>query len=96
VVEPYRRRHPHYQRRWRLVSKLREIRDEFAFGAQVLGERLAQVLALGARLAGSAGELVQVRAKTGTPLDAALVAAAALAGALDVLAGQFSALGLLG
>jgi hypothetical protein len=96
VVEPFRRRHPDYQRRWRLVSKLREIRDEITSGAQVVGERLAKVLAHSARVMGTAAGVAQVRAKTGTPLEAALAVAAELVSAMKALTAQVSALGLLG
>jgi hypothetical protein len=96
VVVPFRRRHPLYQRQWRLVSKFREIRDEIAIGAQLVGERLTRLVGQGGRLQRGADEPAQVRAKTGAPLTAALAAAAAIASALGALVTQVSALSLLG
>jgi hypothetical protein len=87
VVKPYRRRHPSYQRRRRIVVALREIRDEMLAAVGDAGKHLAGLVSRG-QLAMEDGalETVQVRAMTGKPLVEALAAAVSMLRALDELA----------
>ena len=82
VVRPFRRRHPGYQRRWRIVAGLREIRDEIGVMTDALGARLRTLLDRDrARCAEAASEPAQVHATAGQPLAAALGVVALLADA---------------
>lgn len=94
---PYRRRHPTYQRRWRLTQRLREIREETSGLLHRIGGRVCAVVAWGKSLVAlSTLEATQIRSITGESLRAALASAgefaelveqaAALAAKLDVCA----------
>jgi hypothetical protein len=50
VVVPFRARRTAYQREWRLLCSLREIRDAIAPAVRTVDRRLARVLARGDRL----------------------------------------------
>lgn len=77
VVVPFRKRHPGYQRRWRLVRSLGEIRDEIGLAVHGVGKRLSRVLARGRKEQALAeSEPAQARATTGKLLCSALAMAA--------------------
>ncbi len=96
VVAPYRQRHPGYQRRWRVVRRVGEIRDEIAAAAVRVGKQLRSVLSRGRVAQVEAGrEPGHVQATTAKSLSAALAAGAAISGALAELAAVIAELGMV-
>ena len=97
VVQPYRQRHPGYQRRWRIVVSIREIREQMLAAVGAAGARVRRLVLRG-RVAMSAAvaESAQVRATTGEPLAQALAAVESLSGVLDELAAVATQLGIVG
>lgn len=97
VVKPFRAKHPTYQRRWRLVARLREIREQIIAVVVAAGQRLRDVLHRGSRVvAETVGEPPQGPSITGESLRSALAVAQKLVTILDTLArvaGQLSTLG---
>jgi len=97
VVKPYRRRHPTYQRRRRLVEAFREIRDQMLAAVAGAGAQLAALVSRGQRvLQEGRQEPSQVRATTGKPLEEALELAASMMRAVAELAALSGALAELG
>jgi hypothetical protein len=97
VVEPYRAQHPSYQRRWRVVGRLREIRDEISITLHGVGERVLRVLNRGRSVQVLAAEQpVQPRAITGQPLSSALTTAARIVEMLGELRRLVAQLEILG
>lgn len=97
VVKPYRQKHPDYQRRWRVVAALCEIREEMAAGVEAVGARMRKLLARGRAAVGTAtGVASQPDGKTGEALTAALAAGASIVGVLAELSKAVGQLGVLG
>lgn len=97
VVQPYRRRHPGYQRRWRIVVALREIREQMLAAVGAAGARVRRLLVRGrVAMAEAVVEPAQVRAMTGQPLAATLAAVESLSGVLDELAAVVGQLAIVG
>ena len=98
VVVRLRRRHPSYQRRWRLGCRLREIREESKGLLERLSRRLSGVVSWGQSVRVAAtGEAEQPRSIIAESLNEGLAAAAQLAEMLKefrTLAMQAGALGV--
>jgi hypothetical protein len=97
VVKPYRKKHPDYQRRWRLVVALCEIREEMVSGVEAVGARMRKLLARGRAVVSTATcEPAQPAGRTGEALTAALDAGASIVGVLEELSKVIEQLGVLG
>lgn len=97
VVVPFRQRHPTYQRRWRLASRLREIREESRGLTERLVPRVQRAVTWGQSLQVlAASEVEQPRSSTGKSLNEALASAAQLGGMLEQLQAVASELGVVG
>ena len=97
VVVPFRRRHPRYQRNWRLASRLRETREESRRLVEQLARGVCGAVAWGQSVrAGAADERAQPRSIIGKRLDVALASAAQLGGVLKQLRALTMQLDVLG
>jgi hypothetical protein len=86
-IKPFRERHPTYQRRWRLVVRLREIREQIIAAIAAAGCQLQGVLSQGSRVVAEADkEPPQLAAITGASLRSAL----GVAGELVVILNEIS------
>jgi hypothetical protein len=83
VVEPFRRRQPSYQRRWRWARGLREIRETMGALLDVLGARLEAVISRGRALSAEAATEQQTRVISGASLSEVLAVATAITVALE-------------
>ena len=96
VVLPFRRRHPEYQRRWRLSRRLREIREKSGAVGGVLLTSLRALLSRAEALSKSSPRDAQSGVLKGELLDKAVAVLGAAIAALEQLEASVAQLRSMG